>query len=113
MSRDPSLFVDDMVTACEKILRYVARRPQSVFESDEQAFDAVLKNLEVIGEAAKRLPVEVKDSHTEIAWRDIAGLRDIIVHEYFGLDLDIVWDVVDNRVPTLLVQLRNLHRSLK
>ena len=67
----------------------------------------------MIGEAAKRLPVEVKDSHTEIAWRDIAGLRDIIVHEYFGLDLDIVWDVVENRVPTLLGQLRNLQRSLK
>ena len=113
MSRDPKLFVDDMITACEKIQRYIARRPRSVFESDEQAFDAVLKNLEVIGEAAKRLPTEVKDSHPEIAWRDIAGLRDIIVHEYFGLDLDIVWDVVDKRVPALLVQLRNLRDSLK
>ena len=108
MSRDPGLFVDDMITACEKIERSVARRSRSVFESDEQAFDAVLKNLEVIGEAAKRLPPEVKESHPEIAWRDLAGLRDIIVHEYFGLDLDIVWDVVENRVPILLVQLRNL-----
>ncbi len=68
----------------------------------------MLKNLEVIGEAAKRLSPEIKESHPEIAWRDIAGLRDIIVHEYFGLDLDIVWDVVENRVPILLVQLRNL-----
>jgi uncharacterized protein with HEPN domain len=68
----------------------------------------VLKNLEVIGEAAKRLPAEIKDAHPEIAWRDIAGLRDIIVHEYFGLDRDIVWDVVENRVPVLLAQLRNL-----
>ena len=82
-----------------------------MFESDEQAFEAVLKNLEVIGEAAKRLPSESKDSHPEIAWRDIAGLRDIIVHEYFGLDLDIVWDVIENRVPTLLVQLRNFGHS--
>ena len=113
MSRDPSLFVDDMIAACEKIQRYVAMRPRSVFESDEQTFDAVLKNLEVIGEAAKRLPGEVKDSHPEVSWRDIAGLRDIIVHEYFGLDLDIVWDVVDKRVPTLLVQLRDLRASLK
>lgn len=113
MSRDPSLFVDDMITACEKIRRYVARRPRNVFESDEQAFDAVLKNLEVIGEAAKRLPTEIKDAHPEIAWRDIAGLRDIIVHEYFGLDLDIVWDVVENRVPTLLVQLRELGNALR
>ena len=64
MSRDPSLFVDDMITACDKILRYDARRPQSVFESDEQAFDAVLKNLEVIGEAANRLPAEVAVTST-------------------------------------------------
>ena len=113
MSRDPGLFVDDMIAACEKIQRYVARRSQSVFECDEQAFDAVLKNLEVIGEGAKRLPPDVKESHPEIAWRDIAGLRDIIVHEYFGLDLDIVWDVVENRVPILLVQLRNLGHTLK
>lgn len=113
MSRDPNLFVDDTIAACEKILRYVARRPQSVFESDEQAFDAVLKNLEVIGEAAKRLPDDLKNSHSEIAWRDISGLRDIVVHEYFGLDLDIVWDVVEHRVPILLSQLRGLRDALK
>ena len=108
MSRDANLFVEDMIAACEKIQRYVARRQRGEFESDDQAFDAVLKNLEVIGEAAKRLPTEMKDAHPEISWRDIAGLRDIIVHEYFGLDLDIVWDVVENRVPTLLMQLRSL-----
>lgn len=108
MSRDPRLFLDDMIVACEKIQRYVAGRPRNIFESDEQAFDAVVKNLEVIGEASKHLPAVITDSHPEIPWRDIAGLRDIIVHEYFGLDLDIVWDVVDNRVPALLVQLRDL-----
>lgn len=108
MSRDSTLLIDDMITACEKIGRYVAGRPRSAFESDEQAFDAVLKNLEVIGEAAKRLPADVKDSCPGIAWRDIAGLRDIIVHEYFGLDLDIVWDVIDSRVPSLLAELRNI-----
>jgi uncharacterized protein with HEPN domain len=107
VSRDSRLFVDDMITACEKIQRFVARRPRGAFEADEQAFDAVLKNLEVIGEAAKRLPAEIRDAHPEIAWRDIAGLRDIIVHEYFGLDRDIVWDVVENRVPVLLAQLGN------
>jgi uncharacterized protein with HEPN domain len=84
----------------------VAGRPREVFEGDEQAFDAVLKNLEIIGEAAKRLPVSFKDGHPEIQWREIAGLRDIIVHEYFGLDLDIVWDVVSSRVPDLLVRIR-------
>lgn len=98
MSRDVRLFLDDMTTACEKIQRYVAGRQREVFQRDEQAFDAVLKNLEIIGEVSKRLPVSFKDSHAEIQWREIGGLRDIVVHEYFGLDLDIVWDVVANRV---------------
>ena len=76
MSRDPRLFLDDRITACEKIRRYLAGRPRNAFESAEQAFDAVLKNLEVIGEAAKRIAAEFRDSRPEIAWRGIAGLRD-------------------------------------
>jgi uncharacterized protein with HEPN domain len=112
VSRDVRLFVDDMILACEKIQRYVAGRLRTGFESDEQTFDAVLKNLEVIGEAAKRVPAEVKNSHPEIEWRDIAGLRDIVVHEYFGLDLDIVWDVIEQRLPNLLVRLRKLSDEL-
>ena len=84
MSRDVRLFLDDMITACEKIQRYVAGRPRETFERDEQAFDAVLKNLEIIGEASKRFPASFRDRHPEIQWREIAGLRDIVVHEYFG-----------------------------
>lgn len=101
-----------MIVSGEKIGRYVGGRTRAAFEADEQAFDAVLKNLEVIGEASKRIPMDLKDAHPEILWRDIAGLRDIIVHEYFGLDRDIVWDVVDQRVPLLLEQLRRLAHSL-
>jgi uncharacterized protein with HEPN domain len=109
VSRDLALLLDDMIRACEKIGRYLADRPREAFEADEQAYDATLKNLEVIGEAAKRLPSGFKESKPEIVWRDIAGLRDIIVHEYFGLDSEIVWDVVRNRVPVLLALLRSLN----
>jgi uncharacterized protein with HEPN domain len=106
VSRDERLFLDDMILACEKIQRYVGGRSRQDFEQDELAFDAVLKNLEVIGEASKRLPASFRDHHPEIEWREISGLRDIIVHQYFGLDLNIVWDVVANRVPVLLERLR-------
>ena len=105
MSRDPALLLDDMIRACEKIGRYLGCRSRESFESDEQAFDATL-----IGEAAKRLPASIKDARPEVVWRDIAGLRDIIVHEYFGLDRDIIWDVAHRRVPELLVHLRALAR---
>jgi uncharacterized protein with HEPN domain len=108
VSRDVRLYIDDMITACEKIQRYLAGRPRPAFEQDEQAFDAVLKNLEVIGEASKRLSASFREAHPEVEWREIAGLRDIIVHQYFGLDLDIVWDVVASRVPDLLDRLRRL-----
>jgi uncharacterized protein with HEPN domain len=65
-----------------------------------------------VGEASKRIPDSIKEAHPEIGWRDIAGLRDIVVHQYFGLDLDIVWDVLDRRRPVLLAGLREVADEL-
>jgi uncharacterized protein with HEPN domain len=73
---------------------------------DRRTRDAVVRNLEVIGEAAKKLPAETKRSHPEIEWKKIAGLRDILIHDYFGIDMDIVWDVVQNKLPPLADQVR-------
>ena len=68
----------------------------------EKTFDAVVRNLEVLGEAAKHIPSDVRIRYPQVAWRRIAGLRDVIAHEYFGIDEDILWDIVRNRMPTLL-----------
>ena len=76
--------------------------------ADEKTFDAVMRDLEIIGEAAKHIPPEVRAQHPEIDWQKIAGLRDIVVHEYFGLDVEIIWDVITREVPTLLRQLKPL-----
>lgn len=63
--------------------------------------DAVVRNLEIIGEAVKKLPVEVRAEYTDIPWRKIAGLRDILIHEYFGININIIWDVVENKLSLL------------
>ncbi|MBW1717367.1 MAG: DUF86 domain-containing protein [Deltaproteobacteria bacterium] len=108
MSRDYLLFFDDIRLSCEKIVRYTSGLTFEQFIADEKTFDAVLRNLIVIGEAVKHLPKEVRDRNPQVEWREIAGFRDIAVHEYFGIDEDIVWDIVKNEVPSLLAKLSKI-----
>lgn len=108
MSRDYRLFLDDIKTACEKILRYTRNMTFEQFTVDEKTFDAVVRNLEVIGEAIKNIPDEIRQKYPEVEWRKIAGLRDIVVHEYFGIDEEILWDIVERRVADLLERVRRI-----
>jgi len=102
MSRDYRLYLDDIQESCEKVLRYTRGLSFDEFMHDEKTFDATVRNLEIIGEAAKHIPPEVQNRHPDVEWSKIVGLRDIVAHEYFGLDIDILWDVVQNHVPALL-----------
>jgi len=100
MPRDYSIYLCDMLEAARKIRRYVGERGKQALD-DEKTLDAVARNLEVIGEAAKRIPDAIRHKHPEIPWARLAGLRDILIHQYFGIDLDILWDIVQNKVPDL------------
>lgn len=102
MSRDWLLYLDDIAQSAEKICRYVRGLSYEQFCANDALFDAVLFNLGVIGEAAKKLPDTAKAAMPEIDWSDPAKFRDIIAHHYFALDAQIVWDVAVNRIPQLL-----------
>lgn len=101
MSREVGLCLEDIVTCCNKVRRYTQAMSFSAFVKDDRTYDAVVRNLEVIGEAAKKLPKSFRDQNPEIAWRKIAGLRDVLAHGYFDLEAKIIWDVVENHVPAL------------
>ena len=101
MSRNYGLYLDDIVTAVNAIQRYTTGYDFEQFAADARTFDAVLHNLVVIGEAASKLPKEVQDQAPAGEWRKIVALRNIVVHEYFGINPLIVWDVIVSKLPGL------------
>jgi uncharacterized protein with HEPN domain len=101
MPREYRAFVKDVLEAIRKIEKYTENLSAEDFVRTELVQDAVLRNLEVIGEAVKNIPQEIKTGKSGVEWKKIAGLRDILIHAYFGVDADIVWDIVRNKIPDL------------
>jgi uncharacterized protein with HEPN domain len=102
MSNRPiHLLVNDMLEATDRIFQYKQDLPFETFSNDQKTIDAVVRNLEIIGEAANRLPEEFKEKHSEIEWYKIVGLRHRIVHEYFGIDIQIIWQILQSDLPVL------------
>jgi uncharacterized protein with HEPN domain len=102
LSRKPEQRIDDIILGCEKILRFTSGMNEERLAEQELVLDAVLRNITIIGEATKNLPEEVRAQMPGIEWKKIAGMRDWISHVYYRVDLDIVWDAVENKVPELL-----------
>ena len=101
MSRDWTFYLEDIQDACEKIQRYTSGMSFEEFRDDEKTYDAVVRNLEIVGEAAKNLPDAVRAMMPEVEWGKSVGLRNIIAHAYFGVNDRILWDVVENKISGL------------
>lgn len=108
MSRDYSVYLEDVRDAIDRIRRYTDGMSREQFENDEKTVDAVVRNLEVIGEAVKQIPETIRTAHPDVEWRKIAGLRDILAHQYFRIEMDIVRDILENKLPKLYQQVSQI-----
>lgn len=98
--RDPKLFVKDILEAIEKIERYTTSIENiDDFKQKDIVIDAVLRNLEIIGEAAKNIPSEIRERYSSIPWNRVIGLRNLVIHGYFTVDLSIIWTIVKKQLP--------------
>ena len=109
--RDWRLYADDMVESCRRIRRYIAGMDYEAFSRDEKTCDAVVRNIEILGEAAKAIPDEVLAKAPEIPWRNVRGMRDIVAHAYFGLDFEVVWSVCTTKIADLEAALTGILRQ--
>ena len=99
--RDYRLYLEDIQSSVQKIEKFTKGLTLQEFQEDALVTDAVIRNLEVIGEASKNIPDKIKKKYPDIEWEKIIALRNILVHEYFGVDHEILWDIVANKLPEL------------
>src|SRR5574343_98684 len=104
--RSTDLLIDDILDSGHKILNYTLGLPLEQFSADSKTVDAVIRNFEIIGEAANRLPEDFKDKHNDIDWHKVRGFRNRIVHDYFGIDYSIVWVIRETFLPDLIEKLQ-------
>lgn len=111
--REILLFIDDIYDSCRKILSYMEGYDYKKFKSDFRTIDAVVRNLEIIGEATRNLSTEFKRQHSEIPWKDICSMRNKVAHEYFGVDDKILWATTEEDIPYLLAKVAKIKKDLR
>ena len=112
-SRQWMFRIQDILKAIEKIERYVDGMTLTKFKQNELVIDAVVRNFEIIGEASKSIPPSVQRSYPHVPWKEMKGMRDVLIHEYFGVDIKILWHTTRKNLPILQKQLEALFQNTK
>jgi len=106
--RTPDLLLGDILDSSMKIMEYTKSMTFENFSQDNKTIDAVIRNFEIIGEASNLLPDEFKDQHPAIDWHRIRGFRNRVVHDYFGIDLQIIWKIIADQIPFLIKEIAKI-----
>ncbi|MFA5865616.1 MAG: DUF86 domain-containing protein [Phycisphaerae bacterium] len=112
MTRDYRIYLQDILQAIDNTQEYVAGMSYSAFAADKKTISAVVRELEVIGEAVKNLPASVRKKHPGVPWSEMARMRDKLIHFYFGVDKEIVWKTVKTRLPELRENIQTILQEI-
>ena len=112
MTRTVEILLGDILEASELLDEYTRGLSYEQFCANTEKQDAVARRIEIIGEAVKRLPQELRDQYADIPWREIAGARDVLIHEYFRIDLELAWEMVRDDVPAFAARIREIVKDL-
>lgn len=110
-NRNYSMYLDDIILSMSRIAEYIEGLSFDQFKKDYKTVDAVIRNFEIIGEAANKVPDTIKEKYPEVPWSEMYLLRNKVSHEYFGIDYDIIWDVITNELPKNMNQIAVILRE--
>ena len=113
MKKDPRVYIDDVIKSCSSVAKYIEGKNKEQFGQDDELQDAVIRRLQIIGEAVKRLSQDFRTEHPEVAWKGATGMRDVLIHMYDEVDTSQVWQTITDVLPPFKIQLEELLRKLE